>query len=70
LLGAIASTSATSASPELAEVSVRIIHLSDLASGETCRGWSNFRAQGEREIARGRTHLRAQTERNMSRPMR
>ena len=57
LLGAIASTSASSASPELAAVSVRIIHLSDLASGETCRGWSNFRAQGKLGIARGETDL-------------
>ena len=55
-----ASASATSASPELAAVSVQIIDLSDLASSKTCRGWSNLSAQGESEIAGGRADRRAQ----------
>ena len=42
LLGAIASASATSASLELAAVSVRIRCLSNLASTETCSGWPNL----------------------------
>ena len=43
----------SSASPELAAVSVRIIDLSDLASSKTCRGWSNLIALSD-ENSRGK----------------